>query len=68
MKCHECEQEIKNDNITAKDVIALNKKLLGRHITRFFCAECLAEYLNIEKTDLPEMVERFKDQGCKLFG
>jgi len=67
MKCHECEQEIKNENITAKDTVALNKKLLGRNINRFFCAGCLAESLNIEKAELPEMVENFKTQGCKLF-
>ena len=67
MICHECDREIKNDIITAKDIIALNKKLLGRKISVFFCADCLAEFLCIEKSDLPEMVERFKNQGCTLF-
>jgi DNA-directed RNA polymerase subunit RPC12/RpoP len=67
MKCHECEQEIKNDIISKKDVLALNKKLLGRGITRYFCAECLAEYLGIEKSELPDLVEQFKQQGCTLF-
>ena len=65
--CHECEQEITNDIITAKDIIALNKKLLGRKIIIFFCADCLAESLGIEKSELPEMAERFKNQGCTLF-
>ena len=67
MICHECDREIKNDIITAKDIIALNKKLLGRKIIVFFCADCLAEFLGIEKFDLPKMVERFKNQGCTLF-
>lgn len=67
MTCHECELEIQDDIITAKGTIALNKKLLGRGITRFFCAGCLAEYLDIDKNDLPEMAERFKEQGCSLF-
>lgn len=67
MVCHECEREIKNGIITAKNIIALNKKLLGRKIIIFFCADCLAEYLGIEKSDLPEMAERFKSQGCTLF-
>ena len=67
MICHECDQEIKSGIITAKDVIALNKKLLGRKIVYFFCSECLAKYLDISIIDLPEMVENFKNQGCTLF-
>jgi len=67
MICCECEQEIQSGIITAKDTIALNKKMLGRQINRYFCAVCLAEYLNIETSELPEMVEGFKNQGCKLF-
>jgi hypothetical protein len=67
MNCCECEQEIRSGIITAKDIIALNKKLLGRQITRYFCENCLAEYTDIEKSSLPEMVEDFKNQGCKLF-
>lgn len=67
MICHECEQEIVNSVITAKDVISLNKKLLGRQIKVLFCAVCLAEYLETTIDALPEMVEQFKEQGCKLF-
>ena len=67
MICHECDREIKNDVITARYIIALNKKLLGRKIVVFFCADCLAESLGVEKCDLLEMVERFKNQGCTLF-
>jgi len=67
MNCCECEKEIRNGIITAKDCIALNKKLLGRQINRYFCEDCLAEYTDTEKSCLPEMVEDFKNQGCKLF-
>lgn len=67
MICHECEQEIVKGVITAKDTIGLNKKLLGRQITRFFCEVCLADYLDITTDALPDMVERFKEQGCELF-
>ena len=67
MICRECENEIVNGAITAKNIISLNKKLLGRKISSFFCAACLAEYLNIEVDELPDMVEQFKNQGCKLF-
>jgi DNA-directed RNA polymerase subunit RPC12/RpoP len=66
-KCQECEREITDDIVTAKDMIALNKKFLDRHTTLFFCAECFAEYLEIEVNDLPELVERCKAQGCALF-
>jgi hypothetical protein len=67
MICYECEREIQNGIITAKDAIALNKKILGRQVTLFFCAECLSEYLQIALEDLPDIVERYKEQGCKLF-
>lgn len=66
-KCRECEQTIKNTSISARDTIALNKKLLNRQMTNFFCAGCLAEYLEMEESDMPDLVERFKEQGCKLF-
>jgi biotin operon repressor len=65
--CHECEQEIQNGVITAKDTIALNKKLLNRQAGRFFCAKCLAEYLDVSETALQDKVEEFKEQGCTLF-
>jgi len=67
MNCCECEQEIENGIITAKDTVALNKKMLGRQINRYFCQSCLAEFLEIDKSNLPVMVEDFKNQGCKLF-
>jgi len=67
MSCCECEQKIQDGVLTAKDTLALNKKLLGRQINRYFCENCLTEFLEIEKSSLPEMVEDFKSQGCKLF-
>jgi len=67
MTCCECEQKVQDGVISIKDTIALNKKMLGRQINRYFCADCLAEYLDIETGDLPEMVDDFKSQGCKLF-
>jgi len=67
MTCRECERKIQDGIITAKDAIALNKKLLGRQLILFFCADCLAEYLDVEKTELPDLVDRFKEQGCSLF-
>lgn len=66
-RCRECDCVIVDTCIKAKDTISLNKKLLNRKLTQFFCAGCLCEYLEIEESDLPELVDRFKQQGCKLF-
>jgi len=60
--CYVCREKI-----LGKDEIGLNKKLLGRKITRFYCLSCLAEYLEVTPDELLAKVEEFKTQGCKLF-
>jgi hypothetical protein len=60
-KCCLCESE------PDKIAIGLNKKLLGRNVTKLFCISCLAEYLDITVEDLLAKVEDFKLQGCILF-
>lgn len=59
--CYNCGQ------LLIKDVIALNRKLLGRSIKRFLCLKCLAEYFNCTEEDLRRKIEEFKEQGCSLF-
>ena len=54
------------DNL-ANNEIGLCKKILGRQIERFFCIDCLAEYLEITVCDLNDKIEEFKGQGCVLF-
>jgi uncharacterized protein YlaI len=61
IKCYLCDTEL--DKIT----FGLNKKLLGRKISRFYCLNCLADYLEITPDELLAKVEEFKVQGCKLF-
>lgn len=61
-KCLSCGKEI-----FEKDTIALNKKMLGRSINKFFCMDCLANYLDTSVDHLQDKVEEFKEQGCKLF-
>jgi len=61
VKCYLCETELD------KIIIGLNKKLLGRKIMRFYCLNCLAEYLEVSSDELLAKVEEFKAQGCKLF-
>jgi len=50
-----------------KNTIGINKKMFGRNISKFYCMDCLAEYLNTSIEDLQEKIEEFKDGGCKLF-
>lgn len=54
-------------DLLEKDTIALNRKLLGRNIDKFYCLECLANYLEVTIEELNEKLEEFKDQGCTLF-
>lgn len=50
-----------------KDVIGINKKLLGKQIRTFYCMDCLADYLDVTVEDLFAKIEEFKEEGCTLF-
>lgn len=50
-----------------KDVIGINKKLLGRYRTDCLCIPCLAEYTEHPVAGLWEMMNDFKEAGCELF-
>ena len=50
-----------------KDTIGINKKLLGKEISKFYCMDCLADYLGSTVEDLLEKIEEFKEEGCVLF-
>ena len=50
-----------------KDTIGINKKLLGEKIQKFYCLDCLADYLGCTVKDLLEKIEEFKEEGCVLF-
>ena len=60
--CYVCEKE----TIT-KNEIGLTKKLLDEDTKRFYCINCLAEYLEVDTDFLLAKIEEFKKQGCKLF-
>lgn len=51
----------------SKDTIAINKKLLGLDISKYYCMDCLADYLGCTVEDLLEKIEDFKEEGCVLF-
>lgn len=53
--------------IASKDTIGINKKLLGTDIKKFYCMDCLADYLGCTVDDLLEKIEEFKEEGCTLF-
>lgn len=61
-KCIACHKEI-----AEKNVIGINKKLLGEDINNFYCMDCLADYLECEVQDILDKIEQFKEEGCKLF-
>ncbi len=50
-----------------KDEVGLSQKLLDRKTTRFYCLDCLAEYLEVTTEELLEKIEEFKEEGCTLF-
>lgn len=50
-----------------KNTTGLNKKLLGKNISNYYCMDCLADYLGCTVEDLEEKIEEFKDEGCTLF-
>lgn len=60
-KCKYCNSDI------IKDVLALNKKLLGRKIVNYLCLDCLSEYIDCSKEDLNIKIDEFKESGCGLF-
>jgi hypothetical protein len=59
--CHNCTNELCNDEI------ALNLKLLGKHIGTFQCYHCLSKYIGSDITKLQSMSEYYRSSGCILF-
>ena len=57
-----------NKETLSKNDIGLNKKLIHRQIERMMCLTCMAEFFETTEEELKEMIERFKQQGCVLFG
>ena len=60
-KCRVCETKLD------KNAIGLNKKLIDRELTQYFCLECLSAHLDVSVVDLIEKAAEFKEQGCELF-
>ena len=43
-----------------KDTIGINKKMLGKYITNFYCMDCLADYLGCTVDELLEKLKSLK--------
>lgn len=52
----------------SKDEIGLNKKLIHSQVNRLMCMTCLSGYFEMTEEELEELIDRFKRQGCTLFG
>lgn len=59
--CAECQTELTIDEV------ALNQRLLGMQIGRFFCLGCLAQRMCTTPAHLQKMIARFKELGCAYF-
>lgn len=60
--CEDCGKEVKD-----KNVLGLNKKLLGTWSPKMYCFDCLSAVLGISKASLLQAIQAYKVQGCKLF-
>lgn len=59
--CYYCSKQVD------KDVVALNKKLLGHYTKRVLCLTCLAEYIGCTEEVLLNRIKELKEIGCTLF-
>jgi hypothetical protein len=51
----------------SKDEIGLNKKLIDKKTTIFYCLPCMAEQFEVTEDELLAKIEEFKEEGCTLF-
>ena len=59
--CAECRQKLSTDEV------ALNQRLLGMHIGRFYCLGCLARRMGTSYEHLQKMMIHYKEIGCAYF-
>lgn len=59
--------KLESRNWTLKQIIGINKKLLGRQQNEYYCIHCLSEMLEMSEMELWEKMHEFKESGCTLF-
>lgn len=76
-QCADCGKVISASNTTdvngvslifhEKDIIGINRKLLGEDTTKFYCIPCLCEVMECDAQAIMDKIEQFKEEGCTLF-
>lgn len=61
-ECCKCGQKIED-----RDIIGINRKLLGARTQKFMCLKHLAEFFGTTEEVLQFRIEDLKDSGCPLF-
>ena len=61
-KCCNCGKKV-----SKKNEVAMNLKLFGRNINKFYCKKCLMKEMEWNKERWDKEVDKFKQQGCSLF-
>ncbi len=60
--CCECNKRIKD-----KNVLAMNMKIHGRQINKFYCKKCFMNLHSLSEDDWDNRLHSFKQSGCALF-
>lgn len=60
--CCKCDKRIKD-----KNVLAMNMKIHGRNINKFYCKKCFMNLHELSQNDWNDKLESFKQSGCMLF-
>lgn len=50
-----------------KNEIGINQKLLGEDVEKYYCLDCLADYLGASVDEINAKIEEFREEGCVLF-
>ena len=60
-------KQVKNLVFSEKDIVGINRKLLGEDTTKFYCIPCLCDVVECTPQELMDKIEQFKEEGCTLF-
>lgn len=67
INCVECGGVIKDGQISAKDCVSLNRKIISSNPTENYCVECICEMCDCDVQILIDKINDFKQEGCTLF-
>lgn len=60
-QCQKCEKEL------LPIEKSLHKKLLDKNAQKFYCKQCLSNYIGLKEETLDRIAEYYKGIGCMLF-